>query len=85
MHWTAIWALSEAKKEGCFSPMPYDWFTSTIFHHIEEGLTLTLSANLLANSDEFWNLIIGHFFNDNRTDVRPWVVLFKAPELQLTP
>ena len=33
--------------------------------------TLTVSANLLAISEEFWNLIMGHFLRESRTAVSP--------------
>ena len=30
------------------------------------------SASLFAMSEEFWYLIIGHFFKDNKTAKIPW-------------
>ena len=35
-------------------------------------LTLIFSASLLAISEEFWYLMTGHFFNDNKTAKIPW-------------
>ena len=48
-------------------------------------LTLTLSASLLAMSEDSWYLMTGHFFSASRTDVRPWVERASMVGSQLRP
>ena len=52
----------------------YDSLTVALVTNTQDTYipTFIFSASLLAISDEFWYLIIGHFFNESNTANIPW-------------